>query len=73
VLLPILLDHLVGTVLTGIVDPSNTENLQKLVFGSLILFFLVKEPDGLARLAQLQWAKLSSRLRSSPSHPDLAR
>jgi len=52
VLLPVLLDHLAATLLAGTVDPGNLENLEKIVFGGLIVFFLIKEPDGLARLWQ---------------------
>jgi branched-chain amino acid transport system permease protein len=50
VLLPILLNQVATNVLSGSIDPGNLENVQKLVFGSLILFFLAKEPEGLARL-----------------------
>jgi branched-chain amino acid transport system permease protein len=50
VLLPILLDQVASSVLVSVLDASNTENLQKVLFGSLILFFLIKEPEGLARL-----------------------
>jgi branched-chain amino acid transport system permease protein len=58
VLLPIVLDHLVSTYFAGVVDASNTENVQKIVFGSLILFFLIKEPDGLVRLFTVLFTKL---------------
>lgn len=50
VLLPILFNNLANAFLTGIVDPGHLENFQKVLFGSLIIFFLVKEPAGLARL-----------------------
>ena len=50
VLLPILLGNLASTFLSGIVEPGHVENLQKVLFGSLIVFFLIKEPEGLARL-----------------------
>ncbi|MCB4811231.1 branched-chain amino acid ABC transporter permease [Methylovorus menthalis] len=52
VLLPILLSNLSGTVLAGLIDPGQLENLQKIIFGGLIVFFLIKEPFGLARLWQ---------------------
>ncbi len=58
VLLPIVLDNLVGTYLSGFIDASNTENVQKIVFGSLILSFLIKEPDGLVRLFTVASTKL---------------
>lgn len=60
-LLPIVLD----LVLTGLADQFNlgigsavTSILQLLVFGSLIIFFLIVEPHGLARLWQLAKEKL---------------
>jgi branched-chain amino acid transport system permease protein len=62
VLLPIALDHVARAFLVGIVDPSNTENLQKIAMGSLILWFLVKEPEGLVRLIEVGFEKLRKRL-----------
>jgi branched-chain amino acid transport system permease protein len=50
VLLPIVMDNLATRFLAGVVDPSNLENLEKVFFGGLIIFFLIKEPQGLARL-----------------------
>jgi len=32
------------------VDPALLENIQKILFGILIIFFLVAEPDGLTTL-----------------------
>jgi branched-chain amino acid transport system permease protein len=46
VLLPISLDHLAS----GVFDPGKTENLQKVFFGALIVFTLIRQPEGLARL-----------------------
>jgi len=50
VLLPILMDNVATRFFAGVIDPGHLENIQKLVFGGLIIFFLVKEPEGLARL-----------------------
>jgi branched-chain amino acid transport system permease protein len=50
VLVPVVMDRLTTHVLGGLVDPGRLENLQKIVFGGLIIVFLVKEPLGLARL-----------------------
>jgi branched-chain amino acid transport system permease protein len=50
VLLPIFLDHLAGSLFGGRIDAGQLENLQKVLFGSLIIWFLIKEPDGLAAL-----------------------
>jgi branched-chain amino acid transport system permease protein len=67
VLLPVLLNQLATGVFSGSIDGGNLENAQKILFGSLILFFLIKEPEGLARLLSvvtrqlvLAWASLTS-------------
>jgi branched-chain amino acid transport system permease protein len=62
VLLPIALNQAASHYLTGILDAGNVENLQKIVFGSAIIYFLIKEPEGLAR----QWANVRARLRTWP-------
>jgi branched-chain amino acid transport system permease protein len=58
VLLPILMDVVATHVFAGDVDPGRLENLQKVVFGGLIIFFLVKEPQGLARLVETARARV---------------
>ncbi len=50
VLLPILLDHVISGPLGGAIDPGQLENFQKALFGGLIIWFLIKEPNGLAAL-----------------------
>ena len=62
VLLPLALDHAAGALFGGAVDPSNLQHAQKIVFGVLIIVFLVKEPDGLVRL----WRDGRARLRRWP-------
>jgi branched-chain amino acid transport system permease protein len=62
VLFPVLLSQVAGGALAGIVDEGNLENLQKIIFGALIIFFLIKEPEGLARLLR----SLHERCRSWP-------
>jgi len=59
VLVPILLDNLAATFLVGIVEPGHLENLQKILFGSLIVFFLIKEPEGIARWVQCARQRIS--------------
>ena len=59
VLLPILLGNLAATFLVGIVEPGHVENVQKIVFGSLIVFFLIKEPEGIARWVQSARQRIS--------------
>lgn len=49
-LLPIFLSQAGQALLGGNVDAGQIQNLQKIIFGTLIIWFLVKEPDGLVRL-----------------------
>ncbi|MBS0370180.1 MAG: branched-chain amino acid ABC transporter permease [Proteobacteria bacterium] len=49
-LLPIFLSQAGQALLGGNVDPGQIQNLQKIIFGALIITFLVKEPEGLVRL-----------------------
>lgn len=58
VFLPILLSQIFSFFLNGVVDQAQLENCQKIIFGLLILVFLIKEPEGLARLAQLALERL---------------
>jgi len=52
VLLPILLSNISANLLAGAIDPGQLENFQKIIFGALIIFFLIKEPNGLAKIWQ---------------------
>ncbi len=57
VLLPIFLEN--APRLVGLEIPVNTvSNLQSMIFGALIIFFLIVEPRGLARLWQIAKEKL---------------
>ncbi|WP_437881340.1 branched-chain amino acid ABC transporter permease [Pseudomonas sp. LRF_L74] len=49
-LLPILLNHFGQWAFAGHVDAGQLQNLQKIIFGALIVWFLIKEPEGLIRL-----------------------
>jgi branched-chain amino acid transport system permease protein len=61
VLLPIFLDN--APRLAGLDIPVNlVTNLQSMIFGALIIFFLIVEPNGLARL----WAIGKEKLRLWP-------
>ncbi|WP_255989503.1 branched-chain amino acid ABC transporter permease [Chitinolyticbacter albus] len=62
VLLPIALSLASGFMPAGVIDAGQLENLQKIVFGLLIIGFLIKEPEGLARL----WQQLRERARVWP-------
>ncbi|ACO73208.1 ABC-type branched-chain amino acid transport system, permease component [Laribacter hongkongensis HLHK9] len=57
VLLPIVL-NLGGQLLHGAVSSSFLSNLEMMLFGGLIIFFLIVEPLGLARLWQIAKEKL---------------
>jgi len=50
VLTPILLTHLSNAFLGGSLDGGQLSNLQRILFGALIIGFLIKEPNGLAAL-----------------------
>ncbi|PZQ48389.1 MAG: branched-chain amino acid ABC transporter permease [Rhodovulum sulfidophilum] len=49
-LLPIALDVAFQHLFAGQVDAGLLQNLQKVIFGALIIWFLIREPEGLARL-----------------------
>jgi branched-chain amino acid transport system permease protein len=53
VLVPIVMDNVVTHFFAGIVDPGQLQNAQKIVFGAMIILFLIKEPEGLARWLRL--------------------
>jgi branched-chain amino acid transport system permease protein len=50
VLFPIFLDRAAGAWLGGAIDPGTLQNLEKVLFGGLVIWFVVREPEGLARL-----------------------
>ena len=58
VLLPILLSVATHAFLSGGVSQTLVSNLELMVFGALIIFFLAVEPHGLARLWQTSKEKL---------------
>jgi branched-chain amino acid transport system permease protein len=49
-LLPILMSHAGSALLGDAIDQGTLENCKKIVFGVLIVMFLIREPLGLARL-----------------------
>ncbi|MDR2032232.1 MAG: branched-chain amino acid ABC transporter permease [Azoarcus sp.] len=58
-LLPIFLSHAGQFVLGGNVDAAQIQNLQKIIFGALIIFFLIREPEGLIKLLSNLRARLA--------------
>lgn len=69
-LLPILIDHLAGSVFGDLIEAGQLENLQKVLFGALIIYLLIKEPAGLAALFGKLWRKLVDLIRraDAPAH-----
>jgi branched-chain amino acid transport system permease protein len=51
-LLPLLLDRISQGVFSGHLGEGFLHNVEKIIFGSLIAFFVIKEPDGIANLIQ---------------------
>eukprot|EP01037_Dinobryon_pediforme_P029729 gene29729-33496_t len=49
-LLPLALDWLFQHLFSGHVDAGLLQNIQKAIFGILIIWFLIREPEGLSRL-----------------------
>ncbi len=62
VLFPILLGNIFALLPAGLMDVGQLENIQKMLFGALIITFLIKEPEGLARL----WQRFRQRARVWP-------
>ena len=62
VLFPILLGNLFAWLPAGLMDAGQLENIQKMLFGALIITFLIKEPEGLAR----RWQRFRQRARVWP-------
>ncbi|MCF1484055.1 MULTISPECIES: branched-chain amino acid ABC transporter permease [Rhizobium/Agrobacterium group] len=65
-LLPLALDWLFQYLFSGHVDAGLLQNIQKAIFGILIIWFLIKEPEGLSRLLGLRRAQ-GARRRLFPS------
>jgi branched-chain amino acid transport system permease protein len=53
VLLPIFLDNVVPALFGDALGAGFVSNFQLIIFGGLIIFFLIVEPHGLARLWQI--------------------
>src|SRR5450432_1324085 len=57
VLFPIALDQAVAAVAGRSVDPGLLQNLEKVLFGALVILLLAKQPAGLARLVEIAWIR----------------
>ncbi|MCZ7486094.1 branched-chain amino acid ABC transporter permease [Rhizobium rhizogenes] len=53
-LLPLALDWLFQYLFSGQVDAGRLQNIQKAIFGILIIWFLIREPEGLSRLLAIR-------------------
>lgn len=58
VLLPVFLNVVMHTSIGGFIPANLAANLELIIFGALIIFFLIVEPHGLARLWQITKEKL---------------
>lgn len=58
VLLPILLNNVGGLLTGGTISTETIAHIEYMVFGAFIIFFLIVEPNGLARLWQIGKEKL---------------
>jgi branched-chain amino acid transport system permease protein len=73
ILTPILMDRLVlATQLSAYFDQGALTNLQRILFGALIIVLLIKEPDGLWSLLR-RWARARPWLARVGSSGDLRR
>jgi branched-chain amino acid transport system permease protein len=62
VLMPIVLDRLSLVFdLSFLADQGALANLQRIIFGAIIILLLIKEPDGLTSLIKRGWASLRHR------------
>nr|WP_174506996.1 branched-chain amino acid ABC transporter permease [Acinetobacter sp. Marseille-Q1620] len=58
VLLPIALNVIGSAIFGHVLDQALLQNLQKIIFGGLIIFFLIKEPEGLIRLLKKSYQRI---------------
>lgn len=61
VLFPVVLDRVGSAVIAGSVDPGLLQNVEKIIFGALVIVLLIKQPAGMARLLQLAWVRAAGR------------
>jgi branched-chain amino acid transport system permease protein len=59
ILLPVVLDQFGSTFIAGSVDPGLLQNVEKIIFGSLVILLLVKQPAGMARLLHIAWVRVA--------------
>jgi branched-chain amino acid transport system permease protein len=58
ILFPVALDRLGSAVAGGEVDPGVLQNVEKVIFGALVILLLIKQPAGLVRLVHMAWRRV---------------
>jgi branched-chain amino acid transport system permease protein len=58
ILFPVALDQLGSALVGGSVDPGLLQNVEKIIFGALVILLLIKQPAGMARLLHIAWIRI---------------
>ncbi len=58
ILFPVTLDRLGSAIVGGSVDPGILQNIEKVIFGALVILLLIKQPAGMVRLLQVAWIRI---------------
>jgi len=66
ILLPVAFDQIGSAIAGGSVDPGVLQNIEKILFGSLVIFILVKQPAGMVRIVENAWIRVA-RWRARPA------
>jgi branched-chain amino acid transport system permease protein len=61
ILFPIALDQVGAAIVAGSVDPGILQNIEKIIFGSLVILLLIKQPAGMVRLLEIAWLRVARR------------
>ena len=59
ILFPVALDQIGSAIAGGSVDPGFLQNLEKVIFGSLVILLLIKQPAGMVRLVEHVWKRIA--------------
>ncbi len=69
ILLPVALDRLGTALAGGSVDPGVMQNVEKILFGSLVVLLLVKQNAGMVRLLEIAWLRVTRARREARPRP----
>ena len=58
ILFPVALDQVGSALAGGSVDASLLQNIEKIIFGALVILLLIKQPAGTVRLLQIAWCRV---------------